>query len=129
MKQLRIAAAAIAMAVPMTLAVAGEAQAASTSCVDGSSSSTFYNAGGGAYTINESTAWRFRALRNNSGEFYVGAFSGDNASGLISQNTASTAGTWVGRWSSNYAALANSEKVTNYGGSTAFSYDRSCTTV
>lgn len=129
MKQFRIAVAAVAVAIPMTLAVAGEAQAASSSCVNGSSSSTFYNAGGGAYTINENTAWRYRAQRNNAGEFYVGAFTGDGASGLISQNTSSSAGTWVGRWSSNYSALANSEKVTNYGGSTTFSYDRSCTTV
>lgn len=130
MKRLRSTLIAGLIAASTVVVGGGVADAASTTCNSGSSlGNTFYNPGGGAATINESTAWRFRSLRNNAGEFYVGAFSGDNASGIISQNTSSLAGTWVGRWGSNYAQLANSIKVTNYGGSGTFTYDRSCTPV
>ena len=126
--KLRIVA-ALAVAIPLSLVAAGGAQAAGTTCTDGSSSNNFYSPGGGAANINESTAWRYEAQRQNSGSFYVGAFTGDGASGLISQNNSSSGGVWVGRWSSNYASLANSEKVTNYGQATTISYNRSCTTV
>lgn len=130
MKRLAGTVASLAVGLSVVLLGPGIAQASSTTCDNGSTSgATFYSPGGGSATINENTAWRFRAQRTNSGEFYVGAFSGDGASGLISQNSSTAGGTWVGRWSSNYSALANSVKVTNYGQATTFTYDRSCTTV
>jgi hypothetical protein len=111
------------------------AQAYATSCINGSSTSSYYHPSGGDVNphINENTAWRYRAMRtDNYGQMYVGFFSGDGASGLIAQysNVANNgAPVWIGRWSSNLPTLANSIKVTNYGPGTNVDYNRSCTKV
>jgi len=131
MRRIRSIVIATAVAAPLlAIGTTGVAQAYSSSCIDGQSlGGTFYN-DGSAPAINESTAWRFEAKRPTAGEFYVGFFSNDGGTGLITQFSTSAANTYTGLWSKgNSPSLANSEKVTNYGTPATFTYDRSCTTV
>ncbi|TFV48157.1 hypothetical protein [Blastococcus sp. TF02A-35] len=130
----RILGAGAAVTAALLTAVPATAQAAATSCINGTSTGHYQYIGGngGAY-INDNTAWRFRAQQmTQTGVFYVGVFSGDNATGFIAQRDNDPEATvgWVGWWSTgNIPSLANSEKVTNYGAGQNFYYDRSCTRV
>lgn len=112
------------------LVAAAPAHASSSTCNDGTRTDiSFYNAGGGAANINESTAIRYRSERTSAGTFYVSGWSGDGATGNYNEYTGSQSYSWVGRWSTNSPFLTNSVKVTNYGGGSTFYYNRSCTLV
>ena len=133
MKLSRVLASCAAVAATVLVTVPGAAQAAETSCINGTSTGHYVYIPKGSYYMNDNTAWRFRAEQmTQQGVFYVGVFSGDNGSSVIAQrdNDPEATVTWVGWWSSgNIPSLANSEKVTNYGASQNFYYDRSCTRI
>lgn len=94
-------------------------------CNDGSGSGTFTLGSGGAVS-NGNDAYRFRAKRNNAGNFSVTGWL-DGSGQWSSYNQGTSANTWVGWWSTN--TFVNSETVNNNGAGASFDYERTCTRV